>query len=96
MPSLFSRANLIGPLKAGVSGVVAAALFIALLNSGSRGGTGHGGIGALFLWFLVIGGAGVAGLVGIVMTIRKASHRIGLLTLSAAIGLLIGLIGLAD
>ena len=96
MPSLLSR-PLIGPLIAGVSGVIAGALFIALLNSGGRGGgTGSSGLGALALWFLVGSGAGVAGLVGIVLTIRKASRRIGLLTLSAAIGFLIGLIGLTD
>ena len=95
MLSLLSR-PLIGPLIAGASGVIAGGLFIALLSGGSKGGTGHGGLGALALWLLVVSGAGVAGLVGMVMTIRKASRRIGLLTLSAALGLLIGLIGLAD
>jgi hypothetical protein len=95
MPSLLSRPNLIGPLKAGVGGVIAGALFIALLNSGSTRG-GHGGAGALVLWLLVVSAVCVAGLVGLVMTIRKASRRIGLLTLSAAIGLLIGLVALVD
>lgn len=96
MPSLLSR-PLIGPLIIGVSGVIAGALFIALLNGGGRGGgTGSSGLGGLALWLLAVAGAGVAGLVGLVMTIRTASRRIGLLTLSAVIGFLIGLIGLTD